>query len=317
MSDGGAQALVSVSAPSFSRKALAVVRLGRPVFLLGGFALYGLGTLAAVRSGHPFELPAFVLGQLAVTGLQLMTHYANDYFDYEADKANHTPTRWSGGSRVLVNGELPRALALRVALIVALSVPAALAGLALASARFPAAAIVLVLSMQALAWSYSAPPLRLHSRGLGEVTTALVVPMLMPLAGFVVQAGEPAWFPVALAAPLALLQIVMLLTIEFPDAAGDRSTGKRTLVVLLGAPAAARLATVLVLSAFVFVAASVMAGMSTRLAWAWGALVPLAAVHVARLTRGDFRRADAWESLAFGAVALYFLSIVAELLALV
>jgi 1,4-dihydroxy-2-naphthoate octaprenyltransferase len=316
MSAGGARALGSVAASSFLRNSLAVVRLGRPIFLVGGVALYGLGALAAVRRGHPFELSTFVFGQLAVSALQLMTHYANDYFDYEADKANRTPTRWSGGSRVLVNGELPRAVALRAALLVALAVPAALLGLALTSARFPTHAIALVLAMQALAWSYSAPPLRLHSRGLGEVTTAVVVPMLMPLAGFVVQAGAPAWFPVTLAAPLALLQIVMLLTIEFPDSAGDRSTGKRTLVVLLGARTAAWLAALLVVFSLVLVAVRVGASSSARLTAAWGALLPLAAVHVVRLARGDFRRPESWESLAFGAVALYFLAMVAELLAL-
>ena len=50
-----------------------------------------------------------------MTSFQLMTHYANDYFDLEADRANQTPTTWSGGSRVLPAGELSP----RVALIAA------------------------------------------------------------------------------------------------------------------------------------------------------------------------------------------------------
>jgi 1,4-dihydroxy-2-naphthoate octaprenyltransferase len=317
MSIGGARHVASAAAPSLLQKALAVVRLGRPVFLLGGVALYALGALAAVRRGHPFELGAYVFGQLAVSAVQLMTHYANDYFDYEADRANHTPTRWSGGSRVLVNGELPRSVALHAALVVAAGAPAALAGLALSANRFPLHAVVLVSTMQVLAWSYSAPPLRLHSRGLGEVTTALVVPLLTPLTGFVVQSGTLSWFPLALTLPLALLQIVMLLSIEFPDCAGDRSVGKRTLVVVLGKATAARLAVALVVLAFVLVVAGTAFGVPTRLAWAWALLAPLAAVHVVRLLREDFRRPSAFESLAFGAVALYFIAIVVELLALV
>ena len=48
-----------------------------------------------------------------MTAAQLMTHYANDYFDLEADRANRTPTRWSGGSRVLPAGVLPPRVALR------------------------------------------------------------------------------------------------------------------------------------------------------------------------------------------------------------
>ena len=123
-----------------------------------------------------------------MSAIQLMTHYANDYFDYEADRANDTPTRWSGGSRVLVNAELPRVVALRAALL--------LAGRSRGArvsrdhgGPVPVQPSSLRL-MQALAWSYSAPPLRLHSRGLGEATTALVVPLFTPLAGFLVQSGS-------------------------------------------------------------------------------------------------------------------------------
>ena len=76
---------------------------------LGGFVLYGLGAALAVAGGAPLDRWRYVLGQLVVTATQLMTHYANDYFDLEADRANRTPTRWSGGSRVLPDGALPPA----------------------------------------------------------------------------------------------------------------------------------------------------------------------------------------------------------------
>ena len=38
-----------------------------------------------------------------------------------------------------------------------------------------------------------------------------------------------------------LLQVAMLLAIEFPDAEGDRAVGKRTLLVRLGVERTARL----------------------------------------------------------------------------
>src|SRR4029079_15198671 len=85
---------------------LAFVRLGRPQFLLGGFVLYGLGAAVAVAGGAPFFWRGFVLGQGAVPRIQLMTHYANDFFDLAADQANTTPTRWSEGSRVLATATL-------------------------------------------------------------------------------------------------------------------------------------------------------------------------------------------------------------------
>jgi 1,4-dihydroxy-2-naphthoate octaprenyltransferase len=77
--------------------------------------------------------------------------------------------------------------------------------------------------MLVLAWEYSAPPLRLHSTGLGELDTALVVTALVPFAGYYLQAPGLQALPLLLCAiaPLCALQFAMLLAIEFPDAAGD------------------------------------------------------------------------------------------------
>ncbi|MES1166090.1 MAG: prenyltransferase, partial [Verrucomicrobiota bacterium] len=85
---------------------MAFIRLGRPHFLLGGGLLFGLGAAIAVAGGAVFDVRLHCLGQAGITCVQLMTHYANDYFDLAADRANATPTRFSGGSRVLPSGVL-------------------------------------------------------------------------------------------------------------------------------------------------------------------------------------------------------------------
>lgn len=106
---------------SWLARGQALVRLGRPLFLGGSFVLYALGAAVAIAHGHTINPLLYFLGQAVVILFQLMTHYANDYFDYEADHANTTPTRWSGGSRVLVEGELPRSVALGVAILLAVA----------------------------------------------------------------------------------------------------------------------------------------------------------------------------------------------------
>lgn len=212
----------------------AFIRLGRPIFLLGGFVLYGLGVLWAWRARGTFHFAPFVLGQLTITSAQLMTHYANDYFDLAADRANGTPTRWSGGSRVLVEGLLPPRVALRAALSFA-ALAIAWGSLAIGTLPFNHAGVLgLLLAVIVLAWSYSAPPLRLNARGAGEVTTATVVTVLTPLVGFHLQ--SPSFDPALLLTlgAVALLQVAMLFAINFPDAEGDRATGKNTWVVRLG-----------------------------------------------------------------------------------
>ncbi|MDQ6942959.1 MAG: prenyltransferase, partial [Candidatus Eremiobacteraeota bacterium] len=159
---------------------LAFIRLSRPLFLYGGFAGVALGAAVAHAAGLRLDVAAYVWVQALVTSFQLMVHYANDYFDREAD-AHATRTAWSGGSGVLT----AHMLSPRVALVAAL-VCAAL-GLVV-TARFALAGNAPVawlgLAIGVLAWCYSAPPVRFAARGLGELDAALVVAVLVPLAGF-------------------------------------------------------------------------------------------------------------------------------------
>jgi 1,4-dihydroxy-2-naphthoate octaprenyltransferase len=264
---------------------------------------YGLGAALAVVGGARFDASLFAWGQLIVTAAQLMTHYANYYFDLEADRANRTPTRWSGGSRVLPDGALPPGVALGAALV--LGVVALGAGLALAMRASDRLLLLpLAVVMTTLAWAYSAPPLRLAARGLGELTTAAVVTLCVPLLGYYLQAGE--FHPRILAACLlpCLLQIAMLLAIELPDAAGDAATGKRTLVVRLGALTGARLYASLTITAFAVLPLLAQGVLPPRVAIAPLALAPLAIWQAARVVRGGYADPARWDSVAFWAVAL-------------
>jgi 1,4-dihydroxy-2-naphthoate octaprenyltransferase len=301
-----------VSGSVFAR-VRAFVKLGRPLFLGGGFALYGLGAALAVYGGAALDWRRYAWGQLAVTATQLMTHYANDYFDQAADCANTTPTRWSGGSRVLAEGALPPV----VALVAALALAAVALGVAarFAVGPFPRSLAPQVVLMVALSWAYSAPPLRLHSRGLGELTTALVVTMLTPLLGFVLQAGHASRALTLAVLPVCAFQFAMLLAIEFPDAVGDALVGKRTLVVRWGGAQAARLYVAVVLAAYLVLPLLVSLGLKPRIAIAASTTLPLAAWQVTRVLGGAWRDPSRWESLAFGAVALLTATALVQILA--
>jgi 1,4-dihydroxy-2-naphthoate octaprenyltransferase len=292
----------------------AFVRLGRPLFLGGGVLLYGLGAAVAVRAGARFELGRHLLGQLAVTAFQLMTHYANDYFDFEADLANTTPTRWSGGSRVLLAGAIPRAAALVAALVLAAVGLATTAYLATRMGASPWLAPTLA-AILVLAWEYSAPPLRLCAAGVGELDTAAVVTALVPFVGLEIHAPDLAGARTLLVAivPLVALQFAMLLAIEFPDRAGDRLAGKRTLIVRLGGWRGARLYAAVTALAFAALPVLVILGLPRAVAVAAALPAPIALWRVRRVLHGDWRRPARWESLTFWAVALLVLTSAAEL----
>ncbi len=281
------------------RAVIAFVRLGRPLFLGGGFLMFALGAALARWQGIVVDSRRYVLGQLVVTLFQLMTHYANDYFDFEADRANTTPTRWSGGSRVLASDELPRGVALAAAIVLAvLGVVAAI----LLSLDAPRATPFIIGAIALLAWEYSAPPLRLCATGLGELTTAIVVTMLVPGLGYYLHAGRAHPMLALLLVPPVMLQLAMLLAIEFPDAAGDAATGKRTLVVRLGARTAAQLYAALTVGAFAWLPLAFALGLKGHVALFTAIPLPLAIWRVMKLE--DYANPAAHERMTFAAVAL-------------
>jgi len=171
----------------------------------------------------------------------------------------------------------------------------------------------LVVAMAVLAWGYSAPPLRLCATGFGELDTAIVVTVLVPVLGFVVQAPDlVGMHELALAiVPLALLQFAMLVAIEFPDAAGDAAENKRTLVVRLGTSAAARLWIAVTLGAFAWLPIAWWLGLPGSIVVAGAMPAPFAAFRVLRAH--DVRDPTAFEQLTFGAVALLIATSLCEL----
>ncbi len=308
-----------MSTTTLPGRVLSFIRLGRPLFLAGGFVMNGLGVAGALYGGVSLSLPALLWGQVAITATQVMTHYSNDYFDLAADRANRTPTAWSGGSRVLAEEDLPARIALTAALIFSLIAMGADLTLAfvLRSGRWSLPLLLLALG---LAWGYSAPPLRLHARGLGQLTGVVVVSVLTPLTGFYLQAGRsassssPAQLLLALF-PLCCLQFAMLLAVDIPDIAGDAAAGKRTLAVRLGVPRTVRLYLSATLLAYASLPLLVMAGLPPLVAGAPCLTLPLAAWQVLRTLRGDWNEHKRWNSLIFCAISLLMATSVLEALA--
>jgi 1,4-dihydroxy-2-naphthoate polyprenyltransferase len=279
----------------------AFIRLSRPLFLAGGVVFHGVGVAAALAAGARLDIVGLAWAQAAITATQLVTHFSNEYFDVAADRATLTRTPWSGGSRVLADGRLPPRVALHAAGVCA--GVAAAAGLILAARPgVGAAALLLVLVALALAWSYSAPPLRLHSRTLGEVSGALLLAGLTPWLGYYVQAGWPPPQLAQLLAPLLGLQFAMLVTVSLPDAAGDAAVGKQTLAVRLGPRGAARLAAVATLGALAWPLAQRAPGSPILPALAIAAWLPVGAWQAARLWRPA--AAPPWSSLSFWGIGL-------------
>jgi 1,4-dihydroxy-2-naphthoate octaprenyltransferase len=279
----------------------AFARLGRPLFLVGGVVFHAVGVTAALAAGAQLDVVGLIWAQVAISATQLVTHFSNEYFDLEADRASQTRTPWSGGSRVLPAGHLPPHIALRATWVCA---ALALAGGLVLATRPGAgpATLPLILLALALAWSYSAPPVRLHTRTLGEVFGALLLAGLTPWLGYYVQAGWPPAAFAALLIPLVGLQFAMLVTVSLPDVAGDAAVGKQTLAVRLGLGRAARLTAVVTIAALLLPLPAVARGALPAPGMAIAAWLPVGIGQALRLWR--LGAAPPWSSLGFWGIGL-------------
>ena len=95
-----------------------------------------------------------------------------------------------------------------------------------------------------LLWAYSAPPLALMTRGLGELVVAAVWSLVV-MGADAVQRGTLFIIPAVTSVSYGLLVANILLIDGLPDSASDARVGKRTLAVLLG-PRGAALAYLLI-----------------------------------------------------------------------
>jgi 1,4-dihydroxy-2-naphthoate octaprenyltransferase len=107
----------------------------------------------------------------------------------------------------------------------------------------------------------------------------------------------------------------MILVINFPDAAGDREAGKRTLVLRLGPARAARLHRALLAGAYLSTPLLVWLGLPPPVAAAVLLPLPLAVWLAWRMARGEWRDPARWSGLAFWSIGLLMLTAGLELVA--
>jgi 1,4-dihydroxy-2-naphthoate octaprenyltransferase len=209
------------------------LRATRLPFLTATFVPVILGIAIAASRGS-FDLVAAVLTVIGAAFVQLGLNVANDVFDATlgADDANVTPTQFSGGSRVIQYGLV--SLRRMAAISITCYALAAVIGLILLATHGSPALLVIGILGFVISIGYTAPPLKLVYRGLGEIAVAVGFGPLMLVGAYVVQTnGALAWEPFVASIPVALLVALILYANEIPDRRGDARAGKLTLPVRL------------------------------------------------------------------------------------
>ena len=206
-----------------------ILKLGRPKFLMYSNVICTIGVAAAYKANPHliFHFWPYVWICLLAHLIHAMTHYFNEYYDYEADLLNKNPSPWTGGSRVLVESKMKPETALYVGRFIAFIALSNVAACYLLTGNTP---LCITVSLGVLlAHGYSAWPLMTSRRGLGELTVCLVLNVLAPLAGY--QSLDPySPFGSALLWPILLsllpIQYVRIMVMNMADHDSDKIAGE-------------------------------------------------------------------------------------------
>ena len=222
----------AVRIPSVSSRtdAAAAFELLKPITWFAPMWAFGCGV---VSTGLPIGARWLVVGAGVALAGPLVTgtsQAANDWFDRHVDAINEP-------DRPIPSGRVPGRMGLWIAFAwTALSL---LVAAALGTWAFGAAVVGL-----ALAWAYSAPPVRLKRNGWwGNLACAACYEGLPWFTGAAIMAGALPSAHIVMAAALYSAGAHGIMTLnDFKSVEGDRLTGIRSLPVILGVDRAAWLA---------------------------------------------------------------------------
>ena len=209
-----------------------VLQLARPHFLLASLVLFIMGAAWAVILGAEPGVNKLLWGYLIVFCAQLSVSFSNDYFDAETDRLGG-PSLFAGGSGILVGNPELKAPARRVAIgLILLSL--VLGFFFTIHYAYPIWFFGLIIIGNLLGWFYAAPPIRLSSRGLGEISTCIIAGTFLPGMGYLAAAGTLDGNGFVIMIPLLLIGLAFILSVEIPDMEADQQGGKWTWVARKG-----------------------------------------------------------------------------------
>jgi len=246
------------------------LRMIRLHIVAGGIVAFTVGALLGLANGGVLNPLRFVVFYTMIFFGDLSTHFSNDYFDVKADRLRTKKSALSGSKVLVANPHMMRPVRIISLSLLCLSLLSAV--LAVAFQLAPTEFLLVAVGVNFLGWFYSAPPIRLVSRGLGEIAIALAVGVGIPAAGYLSVMGNfDGWFGL-FALPFLLYGFMLALSLEAPDADVDRLSDKKTLGAIRGKMSVFSLAFVVALAALIlFVGYAMWFGVGVVNLWGFAA----------------------------------------------
>jgi len=238
-------------------KLITLFLASRPQFLTASVSPVLVGSALGFAIAGTFNWPFFLLALFAMMALHAGANIANDYFDSLSgnDWLNKNVTPFSGG-RQFIQQDI---LSPKVTLATAIFFFAIGASLGLVILYLTRSWFILILGLTGLlgGFFYTAPPIKLGYRGIGEIAITFLFGILPVYGSYYLQTGTINIIPLPAACIVGVLIFLIILVNEFPDLPADAAVNKKTLVVRLGIPAGVWIYRIAVIGTFVIMVAGV------------------------------------------------------------
>lgn len=244
------------------------LKAARAPFFTGSLAPIIVGTATAFYEAGTMSWPFAALALLALVCLHAGANLANDYYDHLTGNDEINLTRaapFTGGSRFIQDGKA-QPWEILAASLVSLAFGAAIGVYLVAVTGWPI--LVLGILGGATGFFYTAPPLKLGYRGVGEPVIFLDFGLLPVLGAHYLQTETFSAGAAVAGLCVGLLMTNVLWINQFQDAEADAAVSKRHWVVRLGRRASARVHAAL----FALAYAAIIAGIVWRVLPPWAAL---------------------------------------------
>ena len=242
-------------------------QLTRPHTLTASFAPVFLGTMIALQSTS-INWTLFTAMLIASLMIQAATNMFNEYYDFARGLDNENSVGIGGA--IVRNGVTPKTV-LSLALILY-----GIAGILGIYICIQTSWWLLVIGGFAMliGYFYTGGPYPIAYTPLGEVFSGLFMGFLIVIIAFYIQTGTINMDAVLLSIPSTLLVAAIMMANNIRDIVGDAASGRKTLAILVGRPAAVNILSSFFILSYVWIFILVLISTVTP----WALLVFLSAI---------------------------------------
>lgn len=242
-------------------------QLTRPHTLTASFAPVFLGTMIAIHY-TALNWALFLAMLIASLLIQAATNMFNEYYDYA--RGLDTEESVGIGGAIVRNGVSPKTVLVLAFLLYAIS---AVLGLYIAASTSWWLLAVGGIGML-VGYFYTGGPYPIAYTPLGELFSGLFMGFLIVIVAFYIQTETITTTAVMLAVPSTLLVAAIMMANNIRDMVGDKKSGRRTLAILAGRPAAVTIFMWFFILSYAWIILLVLLGVVTP----WALLVLLSVV---------------------------------------